>query len=445
MDPDLERVVGDRVVPVGERVAAIGRLAEAVGPDLATRAGLWRDVLLPRLLDETDDEEVRVAAAHAATAVGGVATNTLGSSPSPDRPRIRRAMVDALRAIGRQPLSDHLEGRLHDDLVTLETELTTFPFVNLTLTFGADLRIIPVLHRGTVDPRAEIRRFAVLQLARIGDLAPATRALVEEPDPAVRIGAAEAIGHYWTGEPEPIIALHRAVDDDATQVARAAKSALRRLRLIPIPTPRTVSPPTPLDAEADPRFPWSQLLRRWSHQLCQDRAFALTQDDPVIEAGWTGAGPASTHDLADLESRLGRALPPSYRAFLETTDGYVGGGSVARARPAREVAPFVVEEREWVDAWLEPHGGGTALTVIEHVACRGRDVVDARWSLLSDAVQVSDTFDGAVYLLCPAVVDDAGEWEAWLFATWLPGAARFASWWDLVAEEHRLWQERDVR
>lgn len=437
----LRRVAGDRNAQAQDRVAAIGELAQAVEPDVSTRAALWRDLLGVILFDESEDDGVRIAAAHAAAALGGVVVNSLGGSMSPDKPDIRKAIVATLQAIGQQSQSEYMEDRLHEDIAELENGLTTFPFINLTLTFGADRRIVPLLHRGASDSQAEIRASAVFQLTRIGDMAPATHALAAEPDAHVRAMAAEAIGYYWTGGPEPISALRDATSDGDPKVAKAAKSALRRLRLSKIPRPQRGRPPTTLpDPEIDPRFPWSELLRRWSFELCEDEAFALTQDDAVTESGWTGAEPVAEGELRDLEHRIGRTLPPSYRSFLMTTNGYVGGGSVERIRPAREVKGFADDESEWVDIWIETAGAGTPLTVAEHVAARDDDAGNARWQLLSDAIQVSDTYDGAVYLLCPTIVDDGGEWEAWLFATWLPGAARFPSWWDLLNREYRTWQ-----
>lgn len=438
----LRRVAGNRSAPTQDRVAAIGDLARAVEPDVSSRARLWHDLLREILFDESDDDVVRIAAAAAAAALGEVVVNNLCGSTSPDKPEIRRAIVNTLQEIGQQPLSEHMEARLHEDVAKLEDALTQFPCVNLTLAFGADHRIVPLLYRGASDTQEEIRASAVLQLARIGDTAPATHALASEQDADVRAAAALAIGYYWTGVSDAISALRGATGDNDPKVANAAKSALRRLRLIKIPKPQrdraSMTVPT---METDPRYPWSELLRRWSLELCEDDAFALTQDDEVIESGWTGSEPVAENELRDLERRIGRNLPPSYRSFLKTTNGYVGGGSVRRIRPAREVKPFVDDEAEWVDIWLETAGEGTSLSVGEHTASRGQDVVNARWQLLSDTIQVSDTDDGAVYLLCPTIVED-GEWEAWLFATWLPGAARFSSWWDLLNHEYQTWQHR---
>jgi hypothetical protein len=434
----LRRVAGDRGAPPEERVSAIAELAQGVGPDVSDRSDLWgAGGLCKVLFDESDDDAVRVAVAHAAAALGVVVVNNLCRSISPDKPEIRKAIVTSLHHIGQRPMPEYFEGRLRDDLAKLDNGLTVLPFVNLTLTYGADQRIIPLLHRGAQDPEAAIRGSAMLQLAQIGDLAPATRALASEPEPEVRAKAVDAIGYYWTGETEPIAALRAATGDDDATVAKRAKSALRRLHLARIPTPssRRQSKKTGV-AEIDPRFPWSKFLQDWSLELCKKEGFALTQDDAVIESGWTGTDPVGDDELRDLEERIGQTLPPSYRSFLKTTNGYVGGGSVSRIRPAREVTRFVDEEPEWVDVWLETAGDGPPLTIAEHIESRGRDVIEARWQLLSDAIQISDTYDGAVYLLCPTIVDQEGEWEAWLFATWLPGAARFSSWWDLLNNEH---------
>lgn len=44
--------------------------------------------------------------------------------------------------------------------------------------------------------------------------------------------------------------------------------------------------------------------------------------------------------------------------------------------------------------------------------------------------------DAAIYVLNPQIVTPEGEWEAWLFADWLPGAARYRSFQDLMQAEY---------
>lgn len=50
---------------------------------------------------------------------------------------------------------------------------------------------------------------------------------------------------------------------------------------------------------------------------------------------------------------------------------------------------------------------------------------------LSTAIQISEVDDG-VLLLNPAIVTPEGEWEAWFFANWLPGALRSPSFFELI-------------
>ena len=49
--------------------------------------------------------------------------------------------------------------------------------------------------------------------------------------------------------------------------------------------------------------------------------------------------------------------------------------------------------------------------------------------------------DSAIYLLNPKVVTPDGEWEAWFFANWLPGAARYRSFVELMQAEYRSFRQ----
>ena len=54
---------------------------------------------------------------------------------------------------------------------------------------------------------------------------------------------------------------------------------------------------------------------------------------------------------------------------------------------------------------------------------------------MGSLVQVSDVGDG-VYLLNPEAVTPDGEWEAWFFANWVPGARRYPSFAHLMRDEY---------
>lgn len=54
---------------------------------------------------------------------------------------------------------------------------------------------------------------------------------------------------------------------------------------------------------------------------------------------------------------------------------------------------------------------------------------------LQTALEVSAVGDSAIYLLNPKVLDADGEWEAWFFADWLPGAIRYRSFREMMQGE----------
>ena len=66
-----------------------------------------------------------------------------------------------------------------------------------------------------------------------------------------------------------------------------------------------------------------------------------------------------------------------------------------------------------------------------------QDPITLRVEYLQTALQISDVGDSSIYLLNPQVVTEEGEWEAWFFANWLPGAARYRSFQELMKEEYR--------
>ena len=125
---------------------------------------------------------------------------------------------------------------------------------------------------------------------------------------------------------------------------------------------------------------------------------------------------ASPEEIEVAERRLGTTLPPGYRSFLETTNGFGPiGHFVRRLRPAAEIRWLRDEDPELIQIWVEATGD------------------DA----LSKTLVVSDEEDGARVLLNPVVVDEEGEWEAWFFAHWVPGAEPYRSFRALVEETYK--------
>lgn len=184
------------------------------------------------------------------------------------------------------------------------------------------------------------------------------------------------------------------------------------------------------------RYPWRDLMQRWSELWLgpdrneTDRRFP----DIAHQQQWLGRGGAGEAEIAALEERLGTTLPPSYRQFLSVSDGWNhvddhNGPLLATAGVGwlRDLDPETVEiwgkceptDRRIPDEQYFNYG-------------EDQDCIHVRPEYFRTALQVTEWGDASYLLLNPAVVDDHGEWEAWSFATWYPGAFRYRSFWELM-------------
>lgn len=205
-------------------------------------------------------------------------------------------------------------------------------------------------------------------------------------------------------------------------------------------------------------FDWREFLRRWSQEIIasiEDRPNQLPTD--VIESGWLGY-PAATEELiVQTEGRLQITLPPSYREFLKVTNGW------------RQTTPFIyrmwsIEEIEWFavrnHAWLEQfilenneiqrvqahrnNGRPCPQEIPDHeyfIYGEQQDCSKLRVGYLRTALEISDKGESSIYLLNPQVVTENGEWEAWFFGDWLPGADRYRSFKEMMQAEYRIFLE----
>jgi hypothetical protein len=57
---------------------------------------------------------------------------------------------------------------------------------------------------------------------------------------------------------------------------------------------------------------------------------------------------------------------------------------------------------------------------------------NVRDEYLKNTLQISDEGDSSVILLNPIIHDTSGEWEAWWFASWFPGARRYRTFTELM-------------
>ncbi|WP_405731056.1 SMI1/KNR4 family protein [Streptomyces sp. NBC_01537] len=180
---------------------------------------------------------------------------------------------------------------------------------------------------------------------------------------------------------------------------------------------------------------WTSFLRTWS----DERIAVRDLDDESVRHGWLGCEPATQDEIAAVETRLGLRLPPSYRRFLEASNGWRWAGefvselcSTGSVGLLRDMTDFLFE---MLDEFEQ-----------EDLAEEGEDPEDeavhraGRWGR---AVQVSLEGDLTWFLLDPGDVNAEGEWAAYSYASWRgEGPKRYESFADLMyanfQEFHRM-------
>jgi hypothetical protein len=115
------------------------------------------------------------------------------------------------------------------------------------------------------------------------------------------------------------------------------------------------------------------------------------------------------------------------------------GAFIEDLLPVARVGWFRDLHSDWLSDWMEGAaraGEPVPVTHEEHcVYGEEQRTVIFRTEYWQATLAISEVGDSAIYLLNPEVVDANGEWEAWFFANWYPGAARYRTFWDLMQEE----------
>lgn len=201
-------------------------------------------------------------------------------------------------------------------------------------------------------------------------------------------------------------------------------------------------------------FNWERFLRQWSQDLLESWGNAsapLPQE--VIDSGWLGYPGVTEEQLAQAEARLQIALPPSYRAFLRVTNGWRQTTPfIDRLWSVEQIEWFSVRHQEWIDTYAYPdqEQAKTSLPAFPlpsvsdeayFVYGTAQDCSLIRVEYLQTMLEISDRGDASIYLLNPQVIDSTGEWEAWFFGNWLPGADRYRSFQEMMQAEYENFLE----
>ena len=191
------------------------------------------------------------------------------------------------------------------------------------------------------------------------------------------------------------------------------------------------------------RNSWAIFLETWAASAVA-RVGAERRSGPLSGLGFSGATESM---LANAEQRLGSRLPPSYRSFLECTNGLRQAKPFLAACggdfwPVEELDWFRKRNSEWIDAYTgESYDVPDSLYFVYGAE---QDCVQFRAEYLRDCLEISHDGDSAVYLLNPRIVSTEGEWEAWFFANWNPGADRYRSFAELMHAHYERFLTGDV-
>ena len=189
------------------------------------------------------------------------------------------------------------------------------------------------------------------------------------------------------------------------------------------------------------RASWQELLTRWNAELLDTPdIFRDVVSEEAVQSGWLGYPPATDAQIADAEARIGKQLPPSYRAFLEVSNGWrLLGNFHWDVLPAERIEWFRVNNQDWIDAYTYDDD----VTDEEHLTYELSSyggVYGAygafKTEYLDALLEVSGIGDSLILLLNPEVTFPNGEWEAWDFCNWYPGAHRYQSFWDMMNDLH---------
>jgi hypothetical protein len=185
-------------------------------------------------------------------------------------------------------------------------------------------------------------------------------------------------------------------------------------------------------------FDWKIFLQDFSRELLADDEIRLQHPPDVVRGKWLGYEGASDIQIAAMEQRLGLQLPPSYRQFLQTTNGWRNTGYfIQRVWPCARVNWFRERHRDWISAYHSQYKKLPRISDEDYLVYGDeQDSAFIRTEYLEKAIEISEIGDSAIYLLNPEVVHE-GEWEAWVFADWLPGASRYRSFQELMVAERQ--------
>src|SRR5262245_7923234 len=192
-------------------------------------------------------------------------------------------------------------------------------------------------------------------------------------------------------------------------------------------------------------YSWQSFLMQWSKEVLNSDYYRNKLPPEVVNSGWLGYPGATEERILSAESRLHTRLPSSYRDFIKVTNGWrLVGSFIYNIWPLEQIEWLFVGNQSFIDNWIKQESrisqSAPVLDDEYFVYGDGQESTAIRGAYLQSALQISDWENSAIFLLNPEVIHE-GEWEAWFYANWLPGANRYRSFWEMLKMEYELFHE----
>jgi hypothetical protein len=162
----------------------------------------------------------------------------------------------------------------------------------------------------------------------------------------------------------------------------------------------------------------------------------LEEFEDARNISWLGFSGSSSDNIKFHETRLSTTLPPSYKEFLKTSNGF------------KQLNCFIwdllpIEKIQWLkdfdssfhELWDSEHTTFNASNEDYFVYGDQQKTTDFRSEYLVKSLAISNWGDAAILLLNPEI-KFGEEWEAWMFATWHLGPVRYKSFEELMNGEY---------
>jgi hypothetical protein len=187
-------------------------------------------------------------------------------------------------------------------------------------------------------------------------------------------------------------------------------------------------------------YNWQDLMSQWNDAVFRDEEIVNDLPVEVVNARWLGYPGATEEQLLSAERRLGISLPLSYREFLAFSNGWRDTSFIYQLWSTNDIEWFHVRHQYWADEGVSDFEDVTEEQHYVYGPAQEPSIYRSKY--LMSALEVSARGDSAIYLLNPSVRFDNDEWEAWFLTTWLPGARRYKSFWEMMQAEYEIYKRK---